>query len=298
MLYFFHGPETFLAHAEIKKIAQDFDQHEQVDFGDDDSTSSQLRIWPGQLLQSSLLTEKRLFVFQNLLQKAAFPREQVDWVRAFEATHYPVIVWEKAKLPKGENSLLTYLLKKARVQEFKALTTPSLRTWLAKRALDWQSYLTPTAVNELILLHGSNLQQLDSELQKLAIFAKARTISQEDVLRLCVSSLEEKVFAFTDAVSQKDLKAALKAFIYLCQKRLDENYLFSMLCRQFRLLSLAKENALKKEHPFVREKMLAQSKNWQLAELKRKYRELTEIDYQNKMGGDLTTQILLFLGNL
>lgn len=92
------------------------------------------------------------------------------------------------------------------------------------------------------------------------------------------------VFAWGDSVGGRQPGPAIKGWQKLIESGEDEEYLFLMIVRQFRLLVLAKSGHPPKGPDFVREKIAAQSRLWSEAELRSVYRKLLEIDRRHKTG--------------
>jgi DNA polymerase III delta subunit len=92
------------------------------------------------------------------------------------------------------------------------------------------------------------------------------------------------IFAWGDQVGQRQVGPALKSWQKLREAGEDEEYLFLMLVRQFRLLILTKRGHSPKGPDFVREKIAAQARLWSEEELRSVYRKLLEIDRRHKTG--------------
>lgn len=293
MLYFFHGPETFLAHQTIKKISQGYPKIQIIDWEEEKFRLETLKT---QLWQESLFEKKPPFLIKNLFKNLSEVKLE-EWIDLFSKTPKtsPIIIWEQEKLTTQHKKFYSFLSQNAQVKEFKNLSSYQLKDWIKKEA---DAFIEPQAIEKLISLHGDNLWILDSELKKLGLYCPDKQITLKMVEKLCTPSLEENIFKFTEAFSKKASQRALWLLGKLIKTKVDANYILSMLARELRLLVLAKENALQKEHPFVQSRARLYAKNWQLSHLQKFYQSLTEIDYQSKKGAALETNLTIFLGKL
>ena len=138
------------------------------------------------------------------------------------------------------NPLLQALAPIAQVQEFPVLSGEALRRWVQQRVVNKGGRLTPAALRLLIELVGSNLWALDSELEKLVLFASSREVAEEDVRTLVARAREVNVFSAVDAVLEGRSTAAVMLLHQLLADGAPVPYLLSMLARQTRLLLLTK----------------------------------------------------------
>ena len=116
---------------------------------------------------------------------------------------------------------------------------------------------------------------------------------------------DDNIFNLVDAVGIKNKKLSLQLLQDQLASGAHEMYILSMLIRQYRLLLCVKEmvqsQKTKKEisfflgiHPFVAQKMIQQSQNYSLDQLKMIYRLLTSIDIQLKKGSVKDKGVILF----
>lgn len=295
MLYLFHGENDYLSKQTINKLSQDFSETKLLDFTDLPREISELKSLSDVLSQQSLFAETTLFVLRGFLKNAE-KKELDNLLNFLQETKDINIVFVEEKLDQ-RLKIVKWLKENAQVKEFGELKKPELKKWISESA---NQLLSESAVEELVHLHGSNLWALQNEINKLAAYAQEREITHEDVKKLCVSSVEENIFNFTDAVAVRDKKKAAELFSNLLSQQQDPWYLFAMLVRQFRLLILMKSSGkLPKTHPFVVQKTSQQVKYWKLDELKKIYQQLFDIDLSCKTGkGDLKTELSLLIAKL
>lgn len=100
------------------------------------------------------------------------------------------------------------------VIECTALRGPAVAAWIVRRGREaYDKTLDRTATAQLRELVGDDLEALDNELGKLAIYVGARDqITAADVEALTGHHREEAVFRVTDAMSAGDVPGALRAW--------------------------------------------------------------------------------------
>jgi DNA polymerase-3 subunit delta len=157
------------------------------------------------------------------------------------------------------------------------------------------------ACRTLVTLVGDNLQELSSEVHKLASWAAGEPIHAEHVLRMTAGRADTPPFALTDAWGQRDLAKVLAAAEGLLEHS-DPNRLLAQLanhvgkvraCRALDEAGVRPRDAAGrlKMHPFVAEKAYAHARNYSDQELRAATVRLAEVDVALKGGsripGDL-----------
>lgn len=209
--------------------------------------------------------------------------------------------------------LLKFLMDQPHSKEYTTLGSAELLEWVKREAKIHQIGITVDAAQLLVALTGGNMWQLSLEVHKLAslkLGQKLDKIETQDVKNLVQGVFEDKIFAFMDAISQRERARALKLFNDSIQGGQSAEYIFSMILRQFRVLlqvkqaiELGQNQALMasdlKIHPFVVQKALGQARNFSLEALKNIYSRLVQIEYLWKTGqADVATSIDLLIVKL
>lgn len=150
------------------------------------------------------------------------------------------LVFLDGRLSAG-NPLLSAVRPLAEVHTFPLPSGRELQRWIQERARKHGIEIQPRAIATLADTIGRNVRVIDSELQKLALYAEGRSISHEDVSELVSYAREANIFAAVDAV----IEARPGDAIRMMQKILDNgrpaSYLITMVARQVRFLILAKD---------------------------------------------------------
>ncbi|NHM27302.1 DNA polymerase III subunit delta [Desulfofundulus sp. TPOSR] len=192
--------------------------------------------------------------------------------------------------------LFKSLKETGRVVEFTYLKTRDLVRWLEKQARLAHKTITPAAAGLLVRRVGPSLFVLSQEMAKLISYTGCReTILEEDIYRLTVPALEENIFNVVDAIGERRIGAALKGIRELLQQGQTGPAILAMVARQFRLILQTLElNAGKRSpgeaaaklgvHPFVAQKLLAQSCNFTREQVVTALQKLLDLDRAVKRG--------------
>lgn len=130
-------------------------------------------------------------------------------------------------------------LIKEKVVHLETLTAPDVKAlsgWLQARARSRTIAIEANATALLCDFVGGNLRQLDSELEKLALYADGRPITVHDVRAMVADVGEELIWNLTDALSQRQASKAIHALRELRRDDQSPIYLITMIARQYRML--------------------------------------------------------------
>ncbi len=127
----------------------------------------------------------------------------------------------------------------AEVRLFSTPRGPALEAWARDRFTHHNSSASRDAIARLVWLAGGDLQLLDSEIGKLALFAGEREITQADVDGMVAEAREASIFAAIDAVLERRPGVAMRLMYNLLEGGTSVGSIISMLARQVRLVLLA-----------------------------------------------------------
>lgn len=170
----------------------------------------------------------------------------------------------------------------------------SLPSWLTKAAARRGKKIKTDAAALLAAWIGSDLAALDSEMEKLSLYAADRdTITGEDVSRLVAASGGRDPFALTNAITAGDAAWALKALGDMLTQRGDEFkalglinwHLHRVLSAQQKLQAGAAPNKAIPFMPFAQQKpFLDMLHRRSLDKLQQDFRRLIAVDLAMKSG--------------
>lgn len=206
-----------------------------------------------------------LVEFQELTSEMKRMKGEFHWLEAWAEAAKPLAKVERYAVPKD------------------------LTPWIIERVKSHGGKITPSAAKYLATMTGAEPRQAEQEILKLLAYVNyKRTIEVDDVRHITSNTADEDIFALVDALGRQNTKQALALFQRLCEQQ-EFQFIFSMVVRQFRLLSQVREildgsgksdEVIKilKIHPFVAEKMIEQARNLRLDRLDQVMHQLVELD--------------------
>ncbi len=200
---------------------------------------------------------------------------------------------KKRKKESEEPSRLHALLNRSQQREvFDFLEPLEVEGWIARRVKERGGTIERAAAERLASAVGSDLWLAANEIDKL-LHQHGGTIAAKDIDDSISAKVEESIFAFTDALSRKDARQALRLLEEQLEGGTNELYLLTMIGRQIRILLGISDVAASepnpatiasrlKLHPFVVKKGLQQIRFFSQSELIQAHDQLVTIDRKLK----------------
>ena len=194
------------------------------------------------------------------------------------------------------NPLLRSLADHCQVHRQAAPTAQGLNQWIKRTAEEKGASITPPAIQAIAEMIGSDLWTLDRELEKLALYATGREITEPDVRTLVPYAQEANIFNAVDAMMEGRPGDALRLLAQLMEEGREPLYVIAMIERQLRLMALAKDltdrgvvqpelgRRMGANSDFVVRKTLGQARRVSLADIARRYQRVLESDLAIKQG--------------
>lgn len=309
-LFLFTGSETYLLREKVRAWKEAFrGKHGDINLAMLDGEKAPLGEIMAAIEAAPFLGEKRLIFIENLPvtakntsseKEATIDEEDAkDDLKKFaeklkDIPETSVVVFIQPN-PDKRKAFYKALVKLAKGEEFKPLEGPRLNGWAQAEAKKHGSSIDAVTADYLISLTGQDLWRISQEIQKLANFRPEQPIARADIDHLVVPTVEANIFHFTDALSAKDHRRAIRNLHRSMASGENLKQLFYMIVRQFRLLLQIKSYKNQypgttplalathlKLHPFVAKNILAQIGHFGPEELKSAYSRLLEIDVDLK----------------
>jgi len=186
------------------------------------------------------------------------------------------------------------LLAKYNAKEF--LQIPSYKTaeledWIKNQAKSKDMKLSHDVVSEILVQVGANLRLLDSELEKLKIFAGKNTITKAMVNEICITN--EDLFVFADYLIAENKTKALEEYQKLLTKKHPLeilSVLHTLLHSKIQIKAFATKLSpdeiakLINMHPYRVKLEVQKLKNTSLKNLVKLKQNLTRAEYNLKSG--------------
>lgn len=189
------------------------------------------------------------------------------------------------------------LKKHGVVVEFKRVYENKLAAFIQGESALHGKPMDSAAADLLSFLIGNNLQELSSQIEKLAVFSGSRPrITMDDVRTIASSSKAFTVFELARYLCIRDLQNALKSLDTLFRNGEETPMMIGALSRHFRQLWRVREmldrKAAKSDicreagiNPYFLDDMILQAKNFAREDLREIFSELYRCDLASKTGG-------------
>jgi DNA polymerase-3 subunit delta len=257
------------------------------------------------------LGDKRLIFVENIESKlkeisgkeSASQKKYKSLQLALERlTESTVCIFVMPKIDK-RTAFYKYLQKKAQIEVFARLEEPKLKKWITSLVQQENCSISYTALNQIVGLYTdeSTLWKIHAEVQKCILYAQSLSqdtqpeITDDVVLEVLTKNYEAQVFDFTDAVGKRDIHRSFALLQQFIAAGADVFYLFHMMVRHFRILTIIQSAQVAccnkavvcKQfgiHPYAYSKMVGQTRLFAKDELMSIQSSFLELDLKMKQG--------------
>lgn len=300
MLILIHGADTYRSLQKLRALKKEFQKKfdsQGLGLVNFDEENFELAKFLQEARASSLLSPKKLIALKNIelqnlkeLKPDELPEENII------IFYFPFTLTQK-------NNFCKSLLKEKNVYHFQPFNNFELNKWIKQKISAEKAQIEPQALNLLCVCIGSNLWQMEREIEKLLAFSE-RHIKIKDVQKMVPSKIDDKIFDLVDSIALKNKKRAVELFEDQLKLGRDVFYLLAMIIRQFRLLLMVKSRLSQgratpaqisqelKLHPYVSQKLSQQVQGFSGQGLRKIYEKLLEIDFKLKTS-KLDAKVLL-----
>lgn len=238
---------------------------------------------------ASLFGGERLIFIEEPLAAAtelkAFLEARPGLAKASEVTLVFRMV-RPAKEKKGEfneekKSFLEYLEGKAtNVQRLDLMPPLKLAAWLKIYAAEQKIRADSAALSRLAQLSRGDTGQAAQMLASLAAYAGEAPVTAAAVAALIPEPAESRIFAFIDALANRDLRGALRALLREFAAGTNEFLLVSMIAYQIRTLLIVRD-LLDRKAPASKLAVASGLKPFVLMKASRQVRRFTREELEN-----------------
>ncbi|MCI8835759.1 MAG: DNA polymerase III subunit delta [Ruminococcus sp.] len=237
--------------------------------------------------------ERRLLVLENSGLFKSGGAELADYLKEMpETTSFLFVEDEVDKRSKLYKAVKT----KGRAVELATQEETVLKQWIAGRVKKEKKQITGTAVIYFLDKVGTDMENIDKELEKLFCYAYERdVITKEDIDAVCVTQISNHIYQMIDAMAEKKQKKALELYDELIVLEEKPTRILYHMIRQYRTLfevkQLLKRGYNRKEiaskaglHPFAAGKYMEQSKRFHTKDLRDIMEDAAEMQQSIRTG--------------
>ncbi|MBR1424505.1 DNA polymerase III subunit delta [bacterium] len=306
MIYFFYGDEEFNLSNEIKGLKNKLDKNF-IEMSYKEFDNPKFPDLIAAVSSQPMMFGKMLIVidcikyFSAKSEDGGFDEKQLKQLTAAldNCNENLDIVFKAYSDPEGKKKIdkrkkIFKLLSKYNPKEFAQIPsykTAELESWIASQAKSKKLKIPANVISLFLFQVGSNLRMLDSELEKLKVFAGNNAVTEEMVKEICVNN--EDLFAFIDYLAADDKAKALSQYQKLVTTRHPLAILLTMHTMLHNKIQI-KAQSLKYSqdeiakmlnmHPYRVKLEIQRLKNVSLKNLVRLKENLTSAEYKIKSG--------------
>jgi DNA polymerase-3 subunit delta len=224
-----------------------------------------------------------------------------EWEKALPYLRDPCpttcLIFRGEGKPMASPEVVAAIRRQGVLIEFRARSDRQAETWVVERVRGQGKRISVDAARAIVERVGNLEGGLEGEVQKLIAYVGERgEVSEEDVQEVAADVRMRKVFELGDALGERRPAELLKILHRLLEDGAAPLALLGMLARQIRLLWHAGFAASQGAEapsplpqgysvpPFVRERLMRQSKGWDEQGLRAALGDLRKIDRSLKSG--------------
>lgn len=307
MIYFFYGDEEFNISNKIKefksKLDKDFVEMSYKYFNNPKFPDLISAIKSQPMMFGKMLVEINClgYLSGKLSDDKAFDDKQFKQLaEALDCSSENVDVVFTAQIPPDSQKKIDKrkkifkLLSKYNAQEFNQIPsykTAELEGWIKQQAKSKDLKISDEVAGAILFQVGSNLRMLDSELEKLKIYAGKSPVTKEMIKEICVTN--EDLFVFIDYLVEGNKSKALLEYQKLLAKKHPLeilSVLHTLLHGRIQIKAYSAKHSpdeiakIINMHPFRVKMEIQKLKNISLKDLVKLKKNLTDAEYKIKSG--------------
>ncbi len=254
-LYFFCGEEIYLMDKALeffidKMLTEDLKSinlsYLDGKISDLDSIKSSCETLP-------FLSKRRLVILNNPEAMEDLTKNQdklIDYLKTL-GSHQVLIILDRKSSIKKTTKLYRYVKDKNYNVNFEKLKGSDLNKWILDRFLSYGKNLSQSNIS-YFLNHSnylsrnieSNLYDLENEIKKLATLSQTKEITNQEMDRVLIKTLDKNIFDLLEAISDSKSDRAILIFndIYAMNEPIGK--ILFMIARQFRLINAIKQYSI------------------------------------------------------
>ncbi len=307
MIYFFYGDEEFNISNKIKefksKLDKDFAEMSYKYFNNPKFPDLVSAIKSQPMMFGKMLVEINCLGYlsgKSADDKSFDDKQFKQLAEALDCSSDNVDVVFTAQLPPDsqkkidKRKKLFKLLSKYNAQEFNQIPsykTAELESWIKQQAKSKDLKISEDIAGAILFQVGSNLRMLDSELEKLKIYAGKNPVTKEMIKEICVTN--EDLFVFIDYLVEGNKSKALLEYQKLLSKKHPLeilSVLHTLLHGRIQIKAYSAKHSpdeiakIINMHPFRVKMEIQKLKNVSLKDLVKLKQNLTDAEYRIKSG--------------
>ena len=239
-LYYFYGEEDFQRDQLLNALVETLIEPAARPFNLDIYRAEDIDIPQliAQALTFPMMAQRRLIILKNAdrLPDSATP----ELFLLIESPPETTTIIITAAKPDGRKKLFVELRKRATAIEFRPPYDNEIPAWIQTHVKTMGRQIAPDAAHLLHMSIGSNLRELNGEIEKLFIATSSDPISREHVAQVIDNTRGVTVFELADALGHRQLNKAQILIGRLCEQGEHPAGTIALLVRHFGILRRAR----------------------------------------------------------
>jgi DNA polymerase III subunit delta len=203
-----------------------------------------------------------------------------------------IVIWEDQKVS-SITKYVKYFKSKNLLEEYNKINKPTFSKYVKTRFTESNLEACPSVTNLLVSYSNYDLQRFENTLEKIKLL-KSNIITENIINEVVENTLEEDIWKLLDEINKEEGKP-LRILEKILQQEKDPYYIFPMIVRNLRLITLTKyllEKSLNyrdiasklKIPPFTVKPLVGATNKYNWEEIRNKYEKLCNLDYEIKVG--------------
>lgn len=221
--------------------------------------------------------EYRLVILENTGLFGSAGEEWTEWIEKLPETSVLIFVEEKAD---KRSKLYKTINKTGYACEMKKPSESELTRWILQILKKNGKQITQPACEALLMRAGDNMENLESELDKLVCYTGTEQgITIQDVEAICTEQVTNQIFRMIDACAEGSQELALKLYYDMLALKEPSMRILYLIGRQFNQLLAVREMVSERKGrdeiasglkimPFIAAKMMKQSRAFSIQQLR------------------------------
>jgi DNA polymerase III subunit delta len=295
-IYLFHGEDSYSSFQKAIHWQKEFEKK----YGDLNSHSFEGNQFTYSHFNEAIstmpfLSEKKLIIIKNLF--ADTPTEEARKIaeKISEVDDFCVIVFVERKKADSRTTLFKSIKKNGQIIEFPAPDRNTLISWIIQEFKTQNIAIKSSSAAALADTVGPDLWQMQSEIEKLTLYAGEQEITPELIEKIATPSAQISIFKLTEYISQKRAKESLATLNRLIAGGENLIPLMFLIAGQIRNMiqikdclqkNMAQPAIIKKTkiHPFAVSNQIKQCHNFSQEQLINMHTHILQLDNDIKNG--------------
>lgn len=233
--YLIYGPEKSLIQNELNNLLKKLNIDDIIKY---DMTNSNLVDVIEDASTVGLFSTKKIIILEDCYFLGANKTiEDLDkleqYLEKYNKDNYCIFLSYMEKVDTRKK--IYKLLSKHKIIELKKIDVEYIKKYV-EETLKQEHYQIEN-INYFIEKVGSNLHNAQNELNKLMMYKlNEKVITNDDIDRVTIHTVEEEIFALSDAIIAKNTEKSLTLLEEFLNKNYDEMQIIMLLASQFRFL--------------------------------------------------------------